>query len=64
MPLLWDILKRCLIVTAVIDNRNDVFQAVIKWFDSLPYSRNTHYFFVTQESPTSAYVGRIPELLY
>ena len=52
------------VVTAVIDSRNDVFQSVIKWLNSLPYSRKTHYFFVTQENSSAAKVGKIPELLY
>jgi chaperone BCS1 len=37
---------------------------VIKWLNSLPYSRKTHYFFVTQENSSAAKVGKIPELLY
>jgi mitochondrial chaperone BCS1 len=63
-PVMWGFLKRCFVVTAVIDSRNDVFQSVIKWLNSLPYSRKTHYFFVTQENSNAAKVGRIPELLY
>ncbi len=63
-PLVWGVVKRCFVVTAVIDSRNDVFQSVIKWLNSLPYSQKTHYFFVTQENSATAKVGKIPELLY
>ena len=63
-PLVWGFLKRLFVVTAVIDSRNDVFQSVIKWLNSLPYSRKTHYFFVTQENSSATKVGKIPELLY
>jgi chaperone BCS1 len=62
-PPVWGALKRLFVVTAVIDSRNDVFQSVIKWLNSLPYSRKTHYFFVTQEN-ASTKLGNIPELLY
>ena len=63
-PPVWGFLKRAFVVTAVIDSRNDVFQSVIKWLNSLPYSRKSHYFFVTQENSSASKAGRIPDLLY
>jgi mitochondrial chaperone BCS1 len=64
LPPLWMSLKRMLVVTAVIDNRNDVFQAVIKWLNTQPYSRTSSFFTVTQENASTSSAGRMPQLLY
>jgi mitochondrial chaperone BCS1 len=63
-PMLWGFLRRIFVVTAVIDSRNDVFQAVIKWLNALPYSQGTHFFSVTQEASSSTTKGQVPKLLY
>jgi mitochondrial chaperone BCS1 len=64
IPWVWTGIKRLLVVTAVVDNRNDVFKAVIKWLHSQPYSRSASFFTVTQEHAGGAQAGRVPELLY
>jgi hypothetical protein len=64
LPLLGKLLERSLIVTATIDNRNDVFKAVIKWLHSQPYSKSTRFFTITQESNAASAAGNMPQLLY
>lgn len=63
-PTVWNLVKRTFVVTAVIDNRNDVFQAAIKWLNALPYCKESHYFTVTQENSSTASTGRVPKLLF
>jgi len=62
-PLVWGGLRRLLVVTAVIDSRNDIFSTLVKWLNSLPYARSTHLVSVTQESDGIS-PGSVPKLLY
>ncbi len=51
LPLmLWNQVKRALIVTAVIDSRNDLFNAAITWFDRAPAGRISRFFTVIQSN--------------
>ncbi len=63
-PVITDWLQRIFVVTAVIDNRNDVFQAVIKWLNEVPYCKSSHFIAVTQETSSSSANGKVPKLLY
>jgi len=47
--LLWSYIKRLIIVTAVIDNRNDLFNALITWLNELPFGSKSRFFTVIQE---------------
>lgn len=68
LPLmLWDYAKRALVVTAVIDSRNDLFNAYITWLNELPYGRNSRLFTVIQDNKESAGEDAgegLPRLLY
>ncbi len=64
---LWEYAKRAFIVTAVIDSRNDLFNAYIAWLNELPYGRGSRLFTVIQENREgSADEGAadLPRLLY
>lgn len=64
---LWEYAKRALIVTAVIDSRNDLFNAYIAWLNELPYGRGSRLFTVIQDNREGAAAeeaGDLPRLLY
>jgi mitochondrial chaperone BCS1 len=51
LPLmLWSQVKRALIVTAVIDSRNDLFNAAITWLDRAPAGKSSRFFTVIQSN--------------
>jgi mitochondrial chaperone BCS1 len=51
LPLIiWNQLKRLLIVTAVIDSRNELFNAAITWLDRAPAGKSSRFFTVIQSS--------------
>lgn len=66
--ILWNYAKRMIIVTAVIDNRNDLFKALINWLNDLPFGRNSRFFTVIQQSggnlTEEALVDGLPRLLF
>jgi chaperone BCS1 len=47
--LVWNFAKRLIIVTAVIDNRNDLFNALITWLNELPFGTKSRFFTVIQQ---------------
>jgi mitochondrial chaperone BCS1 len=64
---IWEYSKRALIVTAVIDSRNDLFNAYIAWLNELPYGRGSRLFTVIQDNKDSAIEDKaddLPRLLY
>jgi chaperone BCS1 len=64
---LWEYAKRAFICTAVIDSRNDLFNAYIAWLNELPYGRGSRLFTVIQdnrEAGTEESAGDLPRLLY
>ncbi len=68
LPLtLWNYAKRAVVVTAVIDSRNDLFNAYIAWLNELPYGRNSRLFTVIQgnkEDLEDESLEGLPRLLY
>lgn len=68
LPLkLWDYAKRLLVVTAVFDSRNDLFNAYITWLNELPYGRESRFFTVIQDNKDSSEEGTdegLPRLIY
>lgn len=65
--LLWAYGNRLIIVTAVIDSRNDLFSALITWLNELPFGRNSRFFSVIQENANpddEASANGLPRLLY
>ena len=48
--ILWNQLKRGLIITAVIDSRNDLFNAAITWLDKAPAGKSSRLFTVIQSN--------------
>jgi mitochondrial chaperone BCS1 len=48
--MLWSQVKRVLIVTAVIDSRNDLFNAAITWLDRAPAGKSSRFFTVIQSN--------------
>jgi mitochondrial chaperone BCS1 len=48
--MLWSQVKRALIVTAVIDSRNDLFNAAITWLDRAPAGKRSRFFTVIQSN--------------
>lgn len=65
--IIWNYAKRLIIVTAVIDNRNDLFNALIAWLNELPFGRNSRFFTVIQQVGGQADEGRedgLPRLLF
>jgi hypothetical protein len=48
--MLWSQVKRALIVTAVIDSRNDLFNAAITWLDRAPAGKHSRFFTVIQSN--------------
>ncbi|HZV53835.1 MAG TPA: AAA family ATPase [Rhodocyclaceae bacterium] len=64
---LWDYAKRALVVTAVIDSRNDLFNAYITWLNELPYGRGSRLFTVIQDNKENGEEDAgegLPRLLY
>lgn len=63
---LWEYAKRAFIVTAVIDSRNDLFNAYIAWLNELPYGRGSRLFTVIQDSRENGEdaAADLPRLLY
>ena len=64
---LWEYAKRALIVTAVIDSRNDLFNAYIAWLNELPYGRGSRLFTVIQDNKEAGVeesASDLPRLLY
>lgn len=64
---LWDYAKRALVVTAVIDSRNDLFNAYIAWLNELPYGRGSRLFTVIQDNRDSGETetgDELPRLQY
>ena len=56
---LWGYAKRAFIVTAVIDSRNELFNAYIAWLNELPYGRDSRLFTVIQDNKEGAeQIGR------
>ncbi len=41
--LLWSQVKRAVLITVVVDSRNDLFNAAIAWFDKAPAGRNSRF---------------------
>ncbi len=65
--LLWAYGHRLVIVTAVIDSRNDLFGALITWLNDLPFGRNSRLFTVIQENANpddESSANGLPRLLY
>lgn len=62
---LWEYGKRVMVVTAVIDSRNDLFNAYIAWLNELPYGRGSRLFTVIQDNKDSnGEENGLPRLLY
>lgn len=63
---LWEYGKRLMVVTAVIDSRNDLFNAYIAWLNDLPYGRANRLFTVIQDNRDSNGEEEegLPRLLY
>jgi mitochondrial chaperone BCS1 len=68
---LWQQLQRLLVVTAVIDSRNDLFNATLHWLDQSPAGKTSRLFTVIQapgdeqgEPQTLLAARRLPKLLY
>lgn len=49
--LIWSQLSRALVVTAVIDSRNELFPAFVTWLNDQTFGRRTRWFSVVQASP-------------
>ena len=68
--LLWSQLQRVVIVTAVIDSRNDIFNAYVGWLNELPFGRKSRLFTVVQapsdtvETTESLARNGLPRLLF
>lgn len=65
--MLWGYLNRVIIVTAVIDSRNDLFGALITWLNDLPFGRSSRFFTVIQENADpedESSSNGLPRLLY
>lgn len=65
--LIWSYVKRLIIVTAVIDNRNDLFNALINWLNELPFGSKSRFFTVIQQVGGNAEDTRVdglPRLLF
>ncbi len=63
---LWEYAKRVFICTAVIDSRNDLFNAYIAWLNELPYGRGSRLFTVIQDNKEAGAeeASDLPRLLY
>lgn len=63
--LLWSQIKRFFVATAVIDSRNDIFNAYVNWLNDLPFGRKSRLFTVVQ-APADALetVGELPRLVF
>jgi hypothetical protein len=46
--LLWSYGRRLIIATAVIDNRTNLFDALVVWLNDLPFGRKSRFFTVIQ----------------
>lgn len=65
--MVWAYGNRLIIVTAVIDSRNDLFGALITWLHDLPFGRNSRLFTVIQENANpddESSANGLPRLLY
>ena len=65
--MLWSYFNRVIIVTAVIDSRNDLFGALITWINDLPFGRGSRFFTVIQENANpddESSANGLPRLLY
>lgn len=65
--MVWAYGNRLIIVTAVIDSRNDLFGALITWLNDLPFGRNSRLFTVIQENANpddESSANGLPRLLY
>ena len=65
--MMWGYAKRLIIVTAVIDNRNDLFNALIAWLNELPFGSRSRFFTVIQQTGGHADEARedgLPRLLF
>jgi len=49
---LWGQIKRAGVVTATLDNRNDLFGAFVLWLNDQPFSRSSRMFTVVQAAPS------------
>ncbi len=54
---LWQQLKRVVVVTATLDNRNDLFGAFVIWLNDQRFSRRSRLFTVVQAPPSIAEEG-------
>ena len=63
--MLWAQLQRLVVVaTAVIDSRNDIFNAYVAWLNDLPFGRKSRLFTVVQAPPDPGdTVGTLPRLV-
>ena len=63
--MLWAQLQRLVVATAVIDSRNDIFNAYVAWLNDLPFGRKSRLFTVVQAPPDPGEtVGTLPRLLF
>jgi mitochondrial chaperone BCS1 len=65
--MVWGYFNRVIIVTAVIDSRNDLFGALITWINDLPFGRGSRFFTVIQENANpddESSANGLPRLLY
>ncbi|MGB8517607.1 MAG: hypothetical protein WCD45_06925, partial [Gallionella sp.] len=65
--MVWAYGNRLIIVTAVIDSRNDLFGALITWLNDLPFGRKSRLFTVIQENANpedESSSNGLPRLLY
>ncbi|MCS6997254.1 MAG: AAA family ATPase [Casimicrobiaceae bacterium] len=62
---LWSQVKRFFVATAVIDSRNDIFNAYVNWLNELPFGKKSRLFTVVQ-APADALdaVGDLPRLVF
>lgn len=65
--LLWAQVTRALVVTAVVDSRNDLFAAFVNWLNDQRFGRRSRWFTVIQAAPAvaeSADDAEVPPLVY
>lgn len=64
---IWAYGRRFLIATAVIDNRTNLFDALVVWLNDLPFGRNSRFFTVIQanaDPDDDSSQNGMPRLLY